>query len=455
MQHIASHLIYLLMASLSLSFTCALAAKTKLSNWQEADIDWRAFEGTHINVLADQQPAFMALKPYLPVFKELTGINVGFHALEQSKMRRRRSKDLEKGLGLYDVLPMGVTFLGQAYEKNYIDPIAPYINNPALTDKNWYKIDDISPNSLALCQINGTLLSLPFDFSAPIFFYRKDLFDKFELQVPNTYEELIQTKIALQKAIDLNPELAGMSAFASRTLPGAGLNTWTVLPVMRAYGAQILTQEGEALSNSREAQKGIKAYRDLVVGYGNPSNSRTLHFYDIRKLFKEGKLASAFIASHFYNEIDTPKESDIWDKWEAAPLPKGPQARETSPWAWAFAINSKSSKKSAAWLFIQWATSAQTASLLSTGGSPPRQQIWQEQLFTLVNKPGFNATMLWVFEHATPAHIQSGIAQFPAIGEIISHAYSQIFYGADIHQTLNNSNDKITVVLETNNLKQK
>ena len=445
----------LFVASVLLSTTHTTLAKTKLSNWQQADIDWRAYQGSHINVLADQQPAFMALKPYLPVFEELTGIDVGFHALEQSKMRHRRSKDLEKGLGLYDVLPMGVTFLGQAHKNNYIEPLTPYLDNPKLTDKSWYKIDDISPNSLALCQINGTLLSLPFDFSAPIFFYRKDLFDKFKIKVPNTYEELIQTKIALQKAIDLTPELIGMTAFASRTLPGAGLNTWTVLPVMRAYGAKIITKQGQAVSNSIEAQKSIQVYRDLVVGYGNPANSRTLHFYEIRKLFKEGKLASAFIASHFYNEIDTLDESDIWDKWEAAPLPMGPNARETSPWAWAFTINAQSKNKLAAWLFIQWATSAQTASLLSTGGSPPRQQIWQEQLFTLVNKPGFNATMLWVFEHATPAHIQSGIAQFPAIGEIISHAYSQIFYGADIHQTLNNSNDKITVVLETNNLKQK
>ena len=76
------------------------------------------------------------------------------------------------------------------------------------------------------------------------------------------------------------------------------------------------------------------------------------------------------MASHFYNAAE---ESDIWNKWEAAPLPAGLIARETSPWAWAFAINSKSTSKDAAWLFIQWATSEQTAALLSTGGSPPNK----------------------------------------------------------------------------------
>ena len=442
------NLIYLILACCFLLNPLQIVqSKTSLSHWQQADIDWRQHNGSHINVLADEQPAFMALKPYIPVFEKLTGISVGFHALEQSKMRHRRAIDLSKGLGLYDVIPMGVTFLGQAHANHYLEPLAGYLNNPQLTDLSWYKMDDISPNSLSLCQINGTLLSLPFDFSAPIYFYRKDLFDKFNISVPDTYEALLSTKVTLQQALDKHPDYNGMHAFASRTMPGAGLNTWTVLPIMRSYGAQIISGKVTATSNSHAANTAIRVYRDLVTGYGNPLNSRTLHFYQIRKLFKEGKLASAFIASHFYNEIDTEDESIIWDKWEAAPLPKGPHSRETSPWAWAFAINAQSDNKSAAWLFIQWATSAQTATLLSTGGSPPRMQIWKEQLFSLVNKPGFNNTMLWVFENATPSYIQSGITLFPEIGEVISHAYSQIFYGADIQNTLDDSNKKIDSLL--------
>ncbi|MCQ8877682.1 extracellular solute-binding protein [Pseudoalteromonas shioyasakiensis] len=435
-----------------LCHSLATQAETSLSHWQQAKIDWRAHQGAHINVLADQQPAFSALKPYLPLFEELTGISVGFHALEQSKMRHRRTADLEKGLGLYDVLPMGVTFLGQAHAKGYLAPLTPYLENPTLTDLDWYKISDISRNSLALSRIDGTLLSLPFDFSAPIYFYRKDLFTEFDLAVPDTYEDLLKTKLALQHALDTSPQHKGVRAFAARTLPGAGLNTWTILPIIRAYGGQIITQDEQATSNSQAVRTAVTLYRDLVTGYGNPDNSQILHFYQIRELFKQGKLASAIIASHFYNEIDTPEESIIWDKWEAAPLPKGPYSRETSPWAWSFAINAKSANKSAAWLFIQWATSEQTATLLSTGGSPPRQQIWQKQLFNLVNKPGFNNTMLWVFEHATPSYIQSGITLFPEIGEIISHAYSQIFYGADVSNTLDSSNKKITQLL--NNKKE-
>lgn len=424
-------------------------ASSTLHYWQQANIDWRSEAGSHINILADEQPAFTALKPYIPLFEQLTGISVGFHALEQSQMRARRHQDLSEGLGLYDVLPMGITFLGEAQSQGWIEPLQPYLDNPKITDKTWYQLDDISDRSLALCKINDILYSLPFDFSAPIYFYRKDLFERFNLKVPDTYEELYATKIKLQRAIDATPDLIGMHAFAARTLPGAGLNTWTVLPVMRAYGAQVIDEQNMSVFNSTETAQSLRVYRDLATGYGNPDNSRLLHFYEIRRLFKQGKLASAFLASHFYNEIDTAEESNIWNKWEAAPLPKGPIARETSPWAWAFAINSKSNKKTAAWLFIQWATSEQTSSLLSTGGSPPRKKVWHEKLFTLVNKPGFNTTMLWVFDHATADRLQAGMEEFPVIGEIISQAFSQIFYGADINQTIKTTDKKINETMHT------
>ena len=207
------------------------SASAMLQYWQQAKINWQSESGTHINILADEQPAFLALKPYIPLFEELTGISVGFHALEQSQMRVRRHQDLSMHTGLYDVLPMGITFLGEAQSRGWIDPLQPYIDNPKLTDKAWYQLEDISERSLALCKINGALYSLPFDFSAPIYFYRKDLFEHFNLAVPDTYEQLQETKIKLQKAIDRTPSLNGMHAFASRTLPGAGLNTWTVIPL--------------------------------------------------------------------------------------------------------------------------------------------------------------------------------------------------------------------------------
>lgn len=50
---------------------CSFASAT-LQHWQQATINWQSEAGSHINILADEQPAFMALKPYIPLFEKLT-----------------------------------------------------------------------------------------------------------------------------------------------------------------------------------------------------------------------------------------------------------------------------------------------------------------------------------------------------------------------------------------------
>lgn len=409
--------------------------EVNLSAWTQAEIDWRQFEGTQLTVLADAQPAFVALKPYLPVFKRLTGIEVGYITVEQSEMRKRREVDLTSKGGIYDVVPIGVTFLGQAYENSWLTPLKPYLDNRQLTDPNWYKFGDLSTNSLRLCTIKNTLLSIPFDFSAPVLFYRKDLFKKFNIPLPDTYQDMVNVKLELQRAMD-DAGMKDVYAFASRTRAGAGLNTWTVIPAIRAFGGSILDSNNRPVFNSPEAIEALTVYRDMVTGYGNPPNSQLLHFYEIRQQFREGKLAAAFLASHFFNEIDRPEKSPIWDQWDATFLPRGPSSRETSPWAWAFAINSASKNKDAAWMFLQWATSEPTAKLLNTGGSPARKAVWQSDYFSKLNAPGLLEAVNWIFEDGTNARIQSGMPEFPVAGEIFSRAFNQIFYGADVKATL-------------------
>ncbi|NJO17030.1 MAG: sugar ABC transporter substrate-binding protein [Thioploca sp.] len=406
-----------------------------LSPWQQANINWRQFAGSQLSVLADAQPAFMALRPYLPLFEQLTGIWVGYQNVEQDEMRQKRRLDLASGGGIYDVVPIGITSLGEAYENGWLEWLDPYLADPTLTDNAWYDFTDLSPNSLVLCQWKGHLLSIPFDFSAPILFYRKDLFKKYHIELPDTYEAVVSMKRKLQAAMDKDG-LKEIYAFTTRTGVGAGLNTWTVIPIIRAYGGEMFDAQWRPIFNSPQAVKALEVYRDMVTGYGSPPDTLTLHFYDIRTRFKEGKLASTILASHFFSEINSANKSPIWDRWDAIPTPRGPVARATSPWAWAFAINAASSNKKAAWLFIQWITSKDTARLLTTGGAPARLSVWESDHYTKLNPPGLVNAVKWIMEKSTLDLMQSGIPEFTETGLVASKAFSEIFYGAPVQQTL-------------------
>lgn len=406
-----------------------------LSPWQAANINWRQFEGTELSVLADAQPAFRALTPHLHLFEALTGIRVGYQTVEQHEMRDKRQLDLESRAGIYDVVPIGVTFLSQAYHNKWLTPLNSFLSNPLLTDADWYDFEDISANSISLCKKEEQLLSVPFDYSAPIYFYRTDLYTKYGIEPPDTFEDVIEAKHKLQRALD-NDGVKDTWAFATRTRTGAGLNTWTVIPTIRAYGGKMYDEQWKPVFDSPQAVQAMEVYRDMVTGFGSPPDATLLHFYEIRELFKSGKLGATILASHMFSEMNTLEKSPIWDKWDAVPMPRGSEARHTSPWAWAFSINSASRNKDAAWLFIQWASSKPTAKLLTDGGGSPRLSVLESEDFKAANPPGVVHSIRWMIQEGTNSPMQTGMAEFPIVGNIASEAFSQIFHGSDVYESL-------------------
>lgn len=408
-----------------------------LRPWQQADINWQQFAGTRITVLGDAQGAFESLQPLLPVFQALTGIEVGMILIQQEDMRKRLRTDLASGGGVFDVVPKGITDLGEPYHAGWILPLQPFIDNPALTDPDWFNLADFSPQVLRLCQVEGHLLSLPFDFSAPVFLYRKDLFERYGIDVPQTYAELVTMKRQLQAALD--GDGIAMDAFTTRTTVGSGDNTWTVFPVIRAYGGQLFDERWQPRFNTPEVVSALRVYRDMVTGPGSPRDNLTQHFTEQRRLLRDGKLASAIFASHIFAYLNDAEQSAIAGKWDAAPPPAGPAGRFTSPWAWAFAINAGSKQPQAAWLFMQWAASAETAALLGAGVGPARRSAWTPEYAKQIQAPGMVDAYQWIFSHAENDPFQMGIAEFPSAGLVMSKAFNEIFYGAPIQKTLDDA----------------
>jgi multiple sugar transport system substrate-binding protein len=416
-----------------------------LSPWQRARIDWRQFEGASLTVLGDAQGAFESLLPLLPAFEQLTGIQVGMVLIQQEEMRKRLRTDLSSGGGIYDVVPKGITDLGEAHFGRWLEPLQPYIDDTTLTDADWFNFADFSPRLLALCKVGDTLLSLPFDFSGPVFMYRKDLFEKYTITVPDTWEELVQMKRKLQAALDADG--LQMDAFTTRTTVGAGDNTWTIIPAIRAYGGDMFDAHWRPVFNSPQAVRALEVYRDAVTGDGAPAESLTQHFVEQRRLFRDGKLASGIFASHIFDYLNDPDASRIVGKWDGAPPPRGPAGRYTSPWAWAFALNAGSRNKKAAWLFMQWAASRETAQWLSAGVGPARRSVWSAEYAQKIQAPGLVQAYQWIFDQGENSAFQMGVPEFPEAGLIASKAFSEIFYGAPVQATLDEAVVRVEQVM--------
>lgn len=71
-------------------------------------------------------------------------------------------------------------------QKGLIEPLDSYFSG-------WSEKDQFIESTLAPLRINGKLYGLPYNTNARAMVYRKDIFKKYGLSVPKTWEELIQT----------------------------------------------------------------------------------------------------------------------------------------------------------------------------------------------------------------------------------------------------------------------
>jgi len=80
--------------------------------------------------------------------------------------------------------------------------------------------------------------------------------------------------------------------------------------------------------------------------------------------------------------FEDPSKSQIVGKIGYAPFPAGPAGRRPVMEVWSAAVASKSKKKEAAYLYVQWAASKETSLKAHLKGSPSvRASVWKDPKF--------------------------------------------------------------------------
>ena len=406
-----------------------------LQPYATAKMDWRQFAGQQLNVLSIAHAYMLAIKPYIGEFENLTGMKVNLEISDQVEVRRKATLDLSGGTGNYDIYNIGLSDIPPFGTANWLTDLKPFVDNPKLTDPTWYNFADIGPALVKWNSFNGKLISIPVNGSGPIFWYRKDVLQKFGMQPPKTWDEIATFKQDLQKKLDADSQYKGMSAFLTRAGRGAGQNTWVVIPLIESYGAKIFDDKGMAVFNTPEAVRGAQVYKDVQVGYGNPPGSEAIDFYDGIDLFASGRVASIVEGFDFVVLLDDPTKSQIAGKWGAAGFPLGTEKmRYSSLWTWGLGINQGSKHKDAAWLFVEWASSLPLQMKLGVSGSPSRLSVWNSPSFKNFHEQSWVDVAKWYYANGIVS--EPFIPEFREFGESISVAFYNILRGNDIQSEL-------------------
>lgn len=412
----------------------AAAQGADLGAYQSAKVDWHQAAGEKITVAVIPAGYFDALIAVAPQFEALTGVQVRFEKVPPGQIRQKAILDLSSKGGTYATHAADPMYYDLYVSNGWVEPIEKYLGDAKLTDASWYRPDDMIPAWRGANSVKGKLYGVPFDGESTLQIYRKDLYDAKGLKPAETLDDVMKNAKAVH---DPNGRVWGAGL---RGFKGAGQNMYIYPSLFREFGGEWFS--GGALHvNAKPAVDALEWYVELLSKYAPPA-VRNWNWPDLADAFSQGTLALYIDANTSASVLNNAERSKVLGKIGYARWPKGPSGKRVSSiWNWGFPINAALSDKAkrATWLFIAWATSAETQARTSWKASGPvkrlglnRLSLWQSQEFAKL-AGGLGANFL-------DASIQSmredldvdwrpRMPQWPAVGETLATAIQAALVG--------------------------
>ena len=285
-------------------------------------------------------------------FEEKTGIALEWVVLEENVLRQRVTTDITTGGGQFDVITLG------AYETPIWGKQGKLVAVDDLGDDYDYA-DLLEPVRKGFT-VDGKMYAVPFYAESSFTFYRKDLFEKAGIAMPEhpTYDQIREYAAKLH---DPDNKLYGI---ALRGKPGWGENMAFVTTMVNTFGGRWFDMEWKPQLTSPAWKEAVGMYTELLTKYGPPGSSSNGH-NECRALFASGNCAMWIDATSAAGYVFDKNQSKVADTtgFTAAPTGKVPNGAGWL-WSWGLAIPTSSKQSAEAKQFVKWAKSKEYIALV-------------------------------------------------------------------------------------------
>ena len=334
---------------------------------------YEPYRGTTLVVNFPAHPHFDAVRKILPEFTKETGIEVEVDQLPYLKMRERQTLELGQEEGDYDLIAYVVFSKADYVYADQLENLARYFMNPKLADPGYdsddlidgyvYNIGFAGGNKGYLEGKTGSLFGIPYGSETSILGYRKDIFEKHGLKVPETYDEMLELAC---KIPELEP---GMGGVASRAASGHHASHAFLLH-LAPLGGRIFDDEWNPIVNNDAGVQAAEALKKIVDC--GPEGAASFGFGEALGAFLNGDTAMFLDTTVVAGQIDDPKKSKVVGKVGWALHPMGVR-RGSQTGGFGIGIPKNAEHKEAAFLLLQWLTSKNGDKLVAlAGGNPSR-----------------------------------------------------------------------------------
>jgi sorbitol/mannitol transport system substrate-binding protein len=277
-------------------------------------------------------------------WEQQTGNKINWVILEENVLRQKVTTDIATKGGQYDVITIGAYETPIWGKKGWLT---------SLDDFKDYDYGDLLPPVKAGLSVDGKLYAVPFYAESSFTMYRKDLFEKAGLTMPEhpTYEQIKQF------ADKLTDKANGVYGICLRGKPGWGENMAFLGTLVNTNGGRWFDMQWQPQLNTEPWKTAITYYVDILKADGPPGASAN-GFNENQALFAGGKCAMWLDATSAAGRISNPKASQVADKVGFAVSPTAVTPNGSAwAWSWALAIPTSTKKEAAAKDFVRWATS--------------------------------------------------------------------------------------------------
>lgn len=181
--------------------------------------------------------------------------------------------------------------------------------------EDWKEVlSHYTESSYEQYKLNGGIYGVPETQTFNVMFYRKDVLEELELEIPNTWQELIEMLPTIQGnnlSVGI-PTAAGSSgsASASTSIASNAPDLSLYFTLLYQYGGDMYNEEGTKTTVDSEA--GVRAFKDYVRyfnDYGIPT------IYDFVSRFRSGEMPIGIAAYSTYNTlmVSAPEIRGLWD----------------------------------------------------------------------------------------------------------------------------------------------
>ena len=213
--------------------------------------------------------------------------------------------------------------------------------------------------------VDGKIVALPAFADAQFLYYRKDLFEKYGVKSPTTWDELA---VGLNKILD-GEKNAGMNGVATT---GAAIEgaVCTFLKPYWSQGKDFNDASGRITLDKAAAQKGIEMWLSLVDRGVMQKNIGEVRPADMNNAFKAGNLVAMVNWGFAWDILQSQADSTVKGKVGVLPLPAmGGGKSATCIGGWQWAVSAFSKNKAASAKLVRFLSSPDSAKFLAIEGS--------------------------------------------------------------------------------------